>query len=54
MNLHREAVRMPLEEKKKSLEQSLYANNPEAQEKLQKLRELELEKQSIISEIRKG
>ncbi|KAF3453274.1 hypothetical protein FNV43_RR03714 [Rhamnella rubrinervis] len=53
LNSQWEAVRMPLEEKKKSLEQSLYANNPEAQEKLQKLRELELEKQSITSEIRK-
>jgi hypothetical protein len=42
-----------LEEKKRSLEESLYANSPEAQEKLQKLREVELEKQSILSEIRK-
>lgn len=44
---------MPIEEKKERLEHSLYANNPEAQEKLQKLREIELEKKSIISEIRK-
>lgn len=44
---------MPIEEKKERLEYSLYTNNPEAQEKLQKLREIELEKKSIISEIRK-
>lgn len=37
--------------RKESLEQSLYAENPEALEKLQKLREVELEKQSILSEI---
>ncbi|KAE8098898.1 hypothetical protein FH972_016926 [Carpinus fangiana] len=48
-----EAVRRSLEEKKMSLEESLYANSPEAQEKLQKLREVELEKQSILSEIGK-
>ncbi|XP_059443601.1 uncharacterized protein LOC132175618 isoform X2 [Corylus avellana] len=48
-----EAVRKSLEEKKICLEESLYANSPEAQEKLQKLREVELEKQSILSEIGK-
>ncbi|XP_059443174.1 uncharacterized protein LOC132175302 isoform X2 [Corylus avellana] len=48
-----EAVRKSLEEKKISLEESLYANSPEAQEKLQKLREVELGKQSILSEIGK-
>ncbi|XP_018813451.1 coiled-coil domain-containing protein 22 isoform X2 [Juglans regia] len=47
-----EALRESLEEKKRSLEESLYANNPEAQEKLQKLREVELEKQCVLSEIR--
>ncbi|XP_062170654.1 uncharacterized protein LOC133876397 isoform X2 [Alnus glutinosa] len=48
-----ETDRKSLEEKKRSLEESLYANSPEAQEKLQKLREVELEKQSVLSEIRK-
>lgn len=48
-----DAVRKSLEEKKRSLEESLYANSPEAQEKLQKLREVELEKQAILSEIGK-
>ncbi|KAG2682640.1 hypothetical protein I3760_11G200300 [Carya illinoinensis] len=47
-----EALRESLEEKKRSLEEFLYANNPEAQEKLQKLREVELEKQGVLSEIR--
>ncbi|XP_042950801.1 coiled-coil domain-containing protein 22 isoform X2 [Carya illinoinensis] len=47
-----EALRESLEEKKRSLEEFLYANNPEAQEKLQKLREVELEKQCVLSEIR--
>ncbi|KAM0995654.1 hypothetical protein ACFX2C_005759 [Malus domestica] len=48
-----EAVRKPLEEKKKSLQESVYANNPYAQEKLQKLKDYELEKESILSEIQK-
>lgn len=50
---HREVVRRPLEEKNKSLDESLYANNPVALEKLQKLKDLELEKESILSGIRK-
>lgn len=50
---HREVVRKHLEEKKKSLEESLYANNPDAQEKLQKLKNLELEKESILSAVQK-
>ncbi|XP_012071072.1 coiled-coil domain-containing protein 22 homolog isoform X2 [Jatropha curcas] len=48
-----DAFRKPLEEKKRSLEESLYADIPEAQKKLQKLREVELEKQLILSEIRR-
>ncbi|PQQ20314.1 coiled-coil domain-containing protein 22 isoform X2 [Prunus yedoensis var. nudiflora] len=48
-----EVVRKRLEEKKKSLEESLYANNPDAQEKLQKLKNLELEKESILSAVQK-
>lgn len=50
---HREVVRRPLEEKKKSPEESLYANDPVALEKLQKLKDLELEKESILSGIQK-
>ncbi|KAK3427453.1 hypothetical protein EUGRSUZ_F03677 [Eucalyptus grandis] len=42
-----------LEEKKRSLEESLYATEPEFQEKFQKLKEVELEVDSISSEIRK-
>nr|TKS06741.1 hypothetical protein D5086_0000119380 [Populus alba] len=48
-----DAFRMPLEEKKRNLEESLYANIPDSQEKLQKLRELEHEKQLVLSEITK-
>jgi YbbR domain-containing protein len=44
---------MPLEDKKINLEESLYANIPGSQEKLQKLRELEHEKQLVLSEITK-
>jgi hypothetical protein len=44
---------MPLEDKKRNLEESLYANIPGSQEKLQKLRELEHEKQLVLSEITK-
>lgn len=49
----RDALKESLEEKKRSLEESLYANEPEAQAKLLKLREVELEQQSVLSEIRK-
>ncbi|KAG8636912.1 coiled-coil domain-containing protein 22 isoform X2 [Manihot esculenta] len=48
-----DAFRKPLEEKKRSLEESLYADIPEAQEKLLKLREVELEKQAILSKVRR-
>lgn len=48
-----ETLRKPLEEKKRSLEGSVYATVPGAQEKLQKLKEVELEKQSILYEIKK-
>ncbi|KAJ9672460.1 hypothetical protein PVL29_025896 [Vitis rotundifolia] len=48
-----ETLRKPLEEKKRSLEGSVYATVPGAQEKLQKLKEFELEKQSILYEIKK-
>ncbi|CAN6559064.1 unnamed protein product [Malus baccata var. baccata] len=48
-----EAVRKPLEAKKESLQVSVYANNPYAQEKLSQLKDYELEKESILFEIRK-
>ncbi|XVE50886.1 hypothetical protein DITRI_Ditri01bG0199400 [Diplodiscus trichospermus] len=48
-----DAFREPFEEKKRSLEECLYANIPEAQAKLQKLREIDLEMQFTSSEIRK-
>ncbi|OMP06937.1 hypothetical protein COLO4_07734 [Corchorus olitorius] len=44
---------IPLEEKKRSIEECLYANNPEAQEKLQRLRDYQLEVQFTLCEIRK-
>ncbi|MED6219791.1 hypothetical protein PIB30_039005 [Stylosanthes scabra] len=46
-------VRKSLEEKKRSLEDSLYSSNPDLQEMLQKLRECQQEEQLILSEIRK-
>lgn len=49
----RSASRTSLEEKRRSLEETVHANDPEAQEKLQKLREVELERLSVLSEIRK-
>ncbi|EOY11953.1 Coiled-coil domain-containing protein 22, putative isoform 1 [Theobroma cacao] len=48
-----DTFRNPLEQKKRSLEECLYANNPGAQEKLQKLRDIELDIQFTLSEIRK-
>ncbi|XP_023007785.1 coiled-coil domain-containing protein 22 isoform X2 [Cucurbita maxima] len=42
-----------LENKRRNLQESLCASNPKAPEKLQKLREFELEKQLIESEIRR-
>uniref|UniRef100_A0A6N2NAN2 Coiled-coil domain-containing protein 22 homolog n=1 Tax=Salix viminalis TaxID=40686 RepID=A0A6N2NAN2_SALVM len=49
-----DAFRKPLEDKKRNLEESLYANIPDSQEKLLKLRELEHEKQLVLSEITKS
>ncbi|XP_057725976.1 uncharacterized protein LOC130941471 [Arachis stenosperma] len=46
-------VRKSLEEKKRSLEDSLYSSNPDLQEMLEKLRECQQEEQLILSEIRK-
>lgn len=49
----RETLTKPLEGKKRSLEESVYATVPGAQEKLQKLKEFELEKQSVLYETKK-
>ncbi|XP_028752883.1 coiled-coil domain-containing protein 22-like [Neltuma alba] len=48
-----DAVRKPLEEKRRGLQESLFSNIPEAQEMLQQLKEVEQEEQSILSEIQK-
>ncbi|XP_038903178.1 coiled-coil domain-containing protein 22 isoform X2 [Benincasa hispida] len=48
-----DAERELLENKRQSLQDSLCASNPKAQEKLQKLREFESEKKLIESEIRR-
>ncbi|CAL5202376.1 unnamed protein product [Lathyrus oleraceus] len=48
-----DAVRKPLEERKRTLEESLYSNNSDAQVMLQKLREVQQEERFISSEIRK-
>ncbi|XP_057475079.1 LOW QUALITY PROTEIN: uncharacterized protein LOC130763142 [Actinidia eriantha] len=47
-----DTVIKPLEEKKRSLEKALYATKPEAVEKLKKLNEIELELETVLSEIR--
>ncbi|KAK9268943.1 hypothetical protein L1049_000709 [Liquidambar formosana] len=49
----RDAFRKTLEEKQRTLEESLYATKPEVREKYQKLKEVKLEMQSVLSEIRK-
>ncbi|XP_014517938.1 coiled-coil domain-containing protein 22 homolog [Vigna radiata var. radiata] len=46
-------ARKPLEERKRSLEESLYSNNPDALEVLQKIREVQQEEEFISSEIMK-
>lgn len=48
-----DAVRKPLEERKRTLEESLYLNSPDAQAMLHKLREVQQEEDFISSEIRK-
>lgn len=48
-----DAIRKPLEERKKTLEESLYSSSPDAHVMLQKLREVQQEEKSISSEIRK-
>ncbi|XP_030549328.1 coiled-coil domain-containing protein 22 homolog isoform X4 [Rhodamnia argentea] len=53
LELEWNALELTLKEKKRSLEESLYATKPEFQEKFQKLKEVELEVDSISSEMRK-
>lgn len=49
----RNTARKPLEERKRSLEESLYSNNQDALEVLQKIREVQQEEEFISSEIMK-
>lgn len=51
--IRRDALRKPLEDKRRSLEEALCSTKPEAREKLQKLNQTELETQSIFSETKK-
>lgn len=51
--LLRNAVRKPLEEKNKSFQEVLYATKPDSQERLQNLKEIELEMQAVLSETKK-
>ncbi|XP_022716696.1 coiled-coil domain-containing protein 22 isoform X2 [Durio zibethinus] len=53
LELQWDAFQEPIEEKIRSLEERLYAYNSEPREKLQKFREIELEMQFTLSEIRK-
>ncbi|CAJ1963844.1 unnamed protein product [Sphenostylis stenocarpa] len=55
LNLESEwdAVRKPLEERKESLEETLYSNNPDALKMLLKMKEVQQEEQFILSEIMK-
>ncbi|KAI6690770.1 hypothetical protein NL676_027598 [Syzygium grande] len=53
LELQWNSSKLILEEKKTSLEESLYATKPEFQEKFEKLKKVELEVDSISSEMRK-
>ncbi|XP_062074271.1 uncharacterized protein LOC133778388 isoform X2 [Humulus lupulus] len=53
LNSQWEALKKPLEEEKRSLQDSLYGNTPETKENLQNLRGIEQEIQTILSEIEK-
>ncbi|PON86337.1 Coiled-coil domain-containing protein [Trema orientale] len=53
LNSQWEALKKPLEEEKRNLQDSLYGNSPETKENLQKLKGIELEIQNILSEIKK-
>ncbi|XP_058762670.1 uncharacterized protein LOC131636041 [Vicia villosa] len=48
-----DAIRRPLEQRKRTLEESLYSKIPDTQVMLQKLREVQQEEEFISSEIRK-
>ncbi|GAB4845904.1 hypothetical protein Ancab_024909 [Ancistrocladus abbreviatus] len=50
---HWDTILKPLEDKKRKLMESLCLTKPEAKAKLEKLNEIELEMQSLLSEIRK-
>ncbi|XP_052208730.1 uncharacterized protein LOC127812336 isoform X2 [Diospyros lotus] len=47
------ALRKPLEEKRKSLEEALYASQPESLEKLKKMEKVELETEAVLFETKK-
>lgn len=53
LDSQRNAVRKPLEEKNKSFQEVLYATKPDSQERLQNLKEIELEMQAVLSETKK-
>ncbi|KAI3456786.1 hypothetical protein Pfo_013449 [Paulownia fortunei] len=48
-----DAIKKPLQEKKGNLERSLFAFYPEASEKLTRIKEIELETESILAEIKR-
>ncbi|XP_059666746.1 uncharacterized protein LOC132312404 isoform X2 [Cornus florida] len=48
-----DTLRKPLEEKRRSLEEVLSATKPETQEKLQKLKDIELDIQHVLSETKR-
>lgn len=48
-----EALRKPLEEEKRSLQKKLYSDRPEAEEKFSKLKEIELETHTVLSDVEK-
>lgn len=53
MIFYREALRKPLEEEKRSLKKKLYSDRPEAEEKFSKLKEIELETHTVLSDVEK-
>ncbi|KAL6204139.1 hypothetical protein ACLB2K_021407 [Fragaria x ananassa] len=53
LKLQQEEIRRPLVEKRRYLQETLSAGNPDAQKKMQKLKQLELEKESILAAIHK-
>ncbi|KAF5949601.1 hypothetical protein HYC85_011594 [Camellia sinensis] len=49
-----DTLRKSLEEKKRSLEEAIYATKPESLEKLNKLKDIELEIEAVLSETKKS